>query len=84
MIGKTFTTPESKKTYRVIDGHTLFGGVWKCYPIEKEGPPYKEGLIDCFSTEFIMRSLDADKKAMDTPTTWEEAFNTNLIPPTER
>lgn len=72
MVGKTFTTPNSKKGYRVIEEHHMFKDTWRCYPIEKEGPPYKENLIDCFSTEFI-------KKAMEVPTTWEEAFNGKLI-----
>ena len=56
MIGTIFTTPESKKTYTVIEEHPMFKDTWRCYPAEKE-PPYKPNLIDCFSTEFIERSV---------------------------
>lgn len=59
MIGKTFKTPHSKKDYKVIEKHHMFNGVWKCYPLEKE-PPYKQTLIDCFSTEFIEKNLKQD------------------------
>ena len=52
MIGIIFTTPNSKKTYIVIEAHHIFNDAWKCYPAEKE-PPYKPTLIDCFSTDFI-------------------------------
>lgn len=71
MTGKTFTTPNSKKAYIVIEEHKMFKDTWRCYPAEKE-PPYKPNLIDCFSTEFIER-------AMEVPPTWEEAFNGKLI-----
>jgi hypothetical protein len=60
MIGKEFLTRDSKKAYRVIDGHHMFGGVWKCYPADKE-PPYKPNLIESFSTEFIEQSLKSEQ-----------------------
>ena len=56
MIGKTFTTPHSKKDYKVIEQHPRFKSVWRCYPLEKE-PPYKQTFIDCFSEEFIEKNL---------------------------
>jgi hypothetical protein len=52
MIGTKFTTLESKKEYRVIEKHKMFEGVWRCYPANQEAP-YKQPLIDCFSTDFI-------------------------------
>ena len=57
MIGTIFTTPESKKTYVVIEAHHMFDDVWKCYPFGKE-QPYKPNLIDCFSTEFINNNIN--------------------------
>lgn len=68
MIGTVFTTPESKKTYKVIDGHRLFGGTWKCYPIERveTDNPLKQNLIDCFSTDFIEKSLRQNGKSKET------------------
>lgn len=59
MIGKAFTTPQSKKDYKVIEKHPRFNGVWRCYPLEKEAP-YKQTFIDCFSTEFIEKNLKQD------------------------
>ena len=56
MIGKVFTTTDSKKEYLVIDGHPMFGGAWRCYPTDKP-KPYKQSLIECFSTEFIEKCL---------------------------
>lgn len=56
MIGTIFTTPDSKKSYKVISSHKMFEDVWLCYPAEKE-EPYKPNLIDCFSTEFILKSI---------------------------
>ena len=52
MIGTKFTTPNSNKTYVVIEAHHMFDDTWRCYPADKE-PPYKPTLIDCFSTDFI-------------------------------
>lgn len=56
MIGTKFTTLNSKKNYKVIEKHKVFADVWRCYPADKE-PPYKQPLIDCFSTDFIKDSL---------------------------
>jgi hypothetical protein len=52
MKGKKFTTYGSKKPYIVIEEHKVFKDVWRCYPANKE-TPYKQNLIDCFSTDFI-------------------------------
>lgn len=67
MIGTVFTTPDSKKTYKVIDGHKLFGGVWKCYPTERveTDNPYNEGLIKTFSTDFIEKSQRQNGKSKE-------------------
>ena len=56
MIGTKFTTPQSGKTYVVIEQHRMFNDTWKCYPADKE-QPYKPNLIDCFSTEFIEQAI---------------------------
>lgn len=56
MIGILFTTLESRKDYRVIEKHKIFKDVWRCYPADKEAP-YKQHLIDCFSTDFIKDCL---------------------------
>lgn len=61
MIGTTFITPNSKKNYKVIEKHKIFQDVWRCYPVNQE-PPYKQNLIDCFSTDFIK---DALKQELD-------------------
>jgi hypothetical protein len=60
MIGIVFITPNSKKSYRVISEHDLFKGVWHCYPADKD-QPYKPGLIDCFTTEFIINNKNKNK-----------------------
>lgn len=52
MKGTKFTTYGSKKEYVVIEPHKIFKDTWRCYPADKE-PPYKQPLIDCFSTDFI-------------------------------
>ena len=57
MIGTVFTTPESKKTYVVIEKHHMFEDTWRCYLADKP-QPYKPNLIDCFSTEFINRAIN--------------------------
>lgn len=57
MIGTIFTTPNSKKSYKVIGAHNMFEEVWLCYPAEKD-EPYKINLIDCFTTEFIIKSKE--------------------------
>lgn len=59
MIEEKFTTLNSRKDYKVIEKHKDFEDVWRCYPADKE-LPYKESLIDCFSTEFILKSRKID------------------------
>lgn len=61
MVGTKFITLNSKKNYKVIEKHKVFKDVWRCYPINQEAP-YKQHLIDCFSTDFIKDSL---KKELD-------------------
>ena len=60
MIGTKFTTLDSKKDYRVIERHKIFEDTWKCYPADKEAP-YKQNLIDCFSTDFIEDCLKQEE-----------------------
>jgi len=64
MIGKQFLTRASKKAYKVIAGHHMFGGVWKCVLVDKE-PPYKPNAIEVFSTEFIEQSIATEKKTLN-------------------
>ena len=52
IIGTKFTTMNSRKDYKIIEKHKIFKDVWRCYPANQE-PPYKQHLIDCFSTDFI-------------------------------
>jgi len=55
-LGLKFTTLNSRKDYKIIEKHKMFEDVWRCYPAEKEGP-YKQNLIECFSTDFINECL---------------------------
>lgn len=57
MTGTVFKTPNSKKTYKIIGPHKMFEEVWLCYPADKD-EPHKPNLIECFSTEFILKNKD--------------------------